>query len=102
MRNLLEHLAPAQRAELIREIESVRQHKVAISAQVVDGIRTVAVPVFDHETAAATLAFVGTTAGIPADPNSGLVAALREKRRHGFRANSATPAASRLRSAHRN
>jgi DNA-binding IclR family transcriptional regulator len=78
VRNLLEHLAPAQRAELIREIESVRQHKVAISAQVVDGIRTVAVPVFDHETVAATLAFVGTTAGIPADPNSGLVAALRE------------------------
>jgi hypothetical protein len=45
---------------------------------VVDGIRTVAVPVFDHETVAATLGFVGTTAGIPADPNSGLAAALRE------------------------
>jgi DNA-binding IclR family transcriptional regulator len=78
MRRLLEHLAPAQRAELTREIEFVRQHRVAISAQVVDGIRTVAVPVFDHETVAATLGFVGTTAGISADPNSGLVAALRE------------------------
>ena len=78
VRRLLEHLAPAQRAELTREIESVRQHGVAISAQVVDGIRTVAVPVFDHETVAATLGFVGTTAGISADPNSGLVAALRE------------------------
>ena len=62
----------------MREIESVRRHKVAISAQVVDGIRTVAVPVFDHETVAATLGFVGTTAGISGDPNSGLVAALRE------------------------
>jgi DNA-binding IclR family transcriptional regulator len=78
VRTLLEHLPPAQRAELMREIESVRQHKVAISAQVVDGIRTVAVPVFDHETVAATLAFVGTTAGIPSDPNSGLVAALQD------------------------
>lgn len=78
VRRLLEHLAPAQRAELMREIESVRRHKVAISAQVVDGIRTVAVPVFDHETVAATLGFVGTTAGISGDPNSGLVAALRE------------------------
>jgi DNA-binding IclR family transcriptional regulator len=78
VRRLLEHLAPAQRVELMREIESVRRHKVAISAQVVDGIRTVAVPVFDHETVAATLGFVGTTAGISADPNSGLVAALRE------------------------
>jgi DNA-binding IclR family transcriptional regulator len=78
VRRLLEHLAPAQRAELVREIESVRQRGVAISAQVVDGIRTVAVPVFDHEAVAATLAFVGTTAGIPADPSSGLVAALRE------------------------
>jgi hypothetical protein len=36
------------------------------------------VPVFDHETVAATLGFVGTTAGIPADPGSGLVAALQE------------------------
>jgi DNA-binding IclR family transcriptional regulator len=78
VRSLLDHLAPAQRAELMREIESVRQHGVAISAQVVDGIRTVAVPVFDHETVAATLGFVGTTAGISADPSSGLVAALRE------------------------
>jgi len=78
VRRLLEHLAPAQRAELVREIESVRQRRVAISAQVVNGIRAVAVPVFDHETVAATLGFVGTTAGISADPNSGLVALLRE------------------------
>lgn len=78
VRRLLEHFAPAQRAEVMREIESVRQRKVAISAQVVDGIRTVAVPVFDHETVAATLGFVGTTAGIPADSDSGLVAALKE------------------------
>ena len=56
----------------------MRRDSVAISAQVVDGIRTVAVPVFDHETVAATLAFVGTTAAISADPNSGMAAALRE------------------------
>jgi DNA-binding IclR family transcriptional regulator len=78
VRRLLDQLAPAQRTELVREIKSVRLHKVAISAQVVDGIRTVAVPVFDHETVAATLAFVGTTAAISADPNSGLVAGLKE------------------------
>ena len=78
MRRLLEHLTPAQRAELTRELESVRQRRVAISAQVVDGIRTAAVPVFDYETVAATLGFVGTTAAISADPNSGLVAALKE------------------------
>ncbi len=78
VRRLLDQLPPAPRAELMREVEAVRRRKVAISAQVIDGIRTVAVPVFDHETVAATLAFVGTTAAIPADPNSGLAAALRE------------------------
>lgn len=78
MRRLLDQLSPAQRAELPREIELVRQRKVAVSANVVEGIRTIAAPVFDHETVAATLAFVGTTATIPADPDSGLAAALRE------------------------
>lgn len=78
VRRLLDQLAPAPRAELLREVEEVRRRKVAISAHVVEGIRTVAVPVFDHETVPATLAFVGTTAAIPADPNSGLAAALRE------------------------
>lgn len=77
-RRLLEQLAPGPRAELMREVEAARRRKVAISAHVIEGIRTVAVPVFDHEAVAATLAFVGTTAAIPADPNSGLVAALRE------------------------
>ena len=46
-----------------------------------------AVPVFEDETAAATLAFVGTTAGIPADPKLDWSRHC-EKRRHGFRANS--------------
>ena len=78
VRRLLEPLTPAQRANLMREIEDVRRQQLAISAHVVEGIRTVAVPVFDHETVAATLGFVGTTAGISADPDSGLVAALRE------------------------
>ncbi len=78
LRRLLDQLPPAPRAELMREVEAVRRRKVAISAHVIEGIRTVAVPVFDHETVAATLAFVGTTAAIPADPNSGLAAALRE------------------------
>jgi DNA-binding IclR family transcriptional regulator len=76
---LLDQLSPAPRGELLREVESVRRTRVAINAQVVDGIRTVAVPVFDHEAAAAaTLGFVGTSASIPSDPNSGLVAALRQ------------------------
>lgn len=78
VRRLLDQLPPAARAELMREVETVRRRKVAISAHVVEGIRTVAVPVFDHETVAATLAFVGTTAAIAGDPNSGLAAALRE------------------------
>jgi DNA-binding IclR family transcriptional regulator len=78
MRRLLDQLVPAERAGLQREIEAVRRRGVAVGAQVVEGIRTVAAPVFDHETVAATLAFVGTTAAIPADPNSGLAVALRE------------------------
>ena len=75
---LADQLSPAHRAELLREIESARRSKVAISAQVVEGIRTVAVPVFDHEAVAATLGIVGTSASIPADPSSRLVAALRQ------------------------
>ena len=78
---LLDHLAPAQRAELLRaRLNPFASTRSRSAPQVVDGIHAtlLAVPVFDHETVAATLGFVGTTAGIPADPNSGLVAALRE------------------------
>lgn len=74
---LLAHLPDFHRRELERGIEEVRRSGVWINSRVAEGIRAVAVPVFDHEIICSTLALVGTLASIPADLDSGLVQALK-------------------------
>jgi DNA-binding IclR family transcriptional regulator len=78
VRDLLLHLPEGQRREFEREMEQVRRHGVWINSRVAEGIRAIAVPVFDHEVIACTLAFVGTLASIPADFDSGLVEVLKD------------------------
>ena len=77
VRELLLHLPEGQRREFEREMDQARRHGVWINSRVAEGIRAIAVPVFDHEVIACTLAFVGTLASIPADFDSGLVQALK-------------------------
>jgi DNA-binding IclR family transcriptional regulator len=76
-RRLLAQFPDSQRRELGRGIEEVRRTGAWINSRVAEGIRAVAVPVFDHEIIACTLALVGTLASIPSSLDSGLVHALK-------------------------
>jgi DNA-binding IclR family transcriptional regulator len=60
-----------------RELARLHRHRVAVNSQVVQGIRAIATPVFQNTELAASIAIVGTTAGVPEDPRSPLAAALR-------------------------
>lgn len=60
------------------ELAQVREDRVAVNSQVVDGIRAIATPVFQNTELAAAMAIVGTTAGVPEDAGSPLARALRD------------------------
>lgn len=67
----------ASRREIEAGLEAARRDGYLMSSQVAQGIRAIAVPVFDgHNDICATVALVGTVAGIPDTPNSGMVQAL--------------------------
>ena len=59
------------------DLETVRRDQLAANAVVVEGVTAVAAPVFQGEDIVATLALVGTSAGIDAEPGSAMTAALR-------------------------
>jgi DNA-binding IclR family transcriptional regulator len=75
---LLAQFPETQRREMERGIAEARKHAVYVNSQVAEGIRAVAVPVFDHELIAGTIAFVGTLSSVPADPDSGLAQLLKD------------------------
>jgi DNA-binding IclR family transcriptional regulator len=77
VRQLLAQFPEGQRREMERGIADARKNGVFVNSRVAEGIRAVAVPVFDHELIAGTIAFVGTLASVPADPDSGLAQALK-------------------------
>jgi DNA-binding IclR family transcriptional regulator len=60
------------------DLEAVRLDRLAANAVVVEGVTAVAAPVFQGEEIVATLALVGTSATIHADPGSAMAAALRD------------------------
>jgi DNA-binding IclR family transcriptional regulator len=60
------------------DLEAVRLDRLAANAVVVEGVTAVAAPVFQGEEIVATLALVGTSATIHAEPGSAMTAALRD------------------------
>lgn len=60
------------------ELASVRRHGIAVNSQVVQGVRAVAAPVFQDREITATLAIVGTTSSIAAEPESAQARAVRD------------------------
>jgi DNA-binding IclR family transcriptional regulator len=60
------------------DLEAVRLDRLAANAVVVEGVTAVAAPVFQGEEIVATLALVGTSATIHAEPGSAMAAALRD------------------------
>jgi DNA-binding IclR family transcriptional regulator len=59
------------------ELATVRRDQLAATAVVIDGVTAVAAPVFQGEEIVATMALVGTSATIDAEPGSAMTAALR-------------------------
>ncbi|MBT0772443.1 IclR family transcriptional regulator [Kineosporia sp. J2-2] len=53
------------RPELRRELDLIRTHGVSTNSPTLNGVRTLAAPVFEGETLTATLAVIGTTVRIP-------------------------------------
>jgi len=51
--------------ELRRELDLIREHGVSTNSPTVNGVRTLAAPVFEGEALTATLAVIGTTVRIP-------------------------------------
>ena len=60
------------------ELAAVRERRLAYYGAVVDGIAALASPVFQGPEVVATLAVVGTTASIDADPDASLASELRD------------------------
>lgn len=63
-------------AELRAEIETVRNAGLSLNAPAVNGVRTLAAPVFQGELIVGTLGIIGTTASVSDDPGSPLATAL--------------------------
>ncbi|MEJ3746817.1 IclR family transcriptional regulator [Actinomycetes bacterium KLBMP 9797] len=71
------HRLLRQSPELRDELAAIRAHGLSVHAPPVDGVRTIAAPVFEGGGIVATIAIVGTTVGVPAEPDSPAADALR-------------------------
>jgi DNA-binding IclR family transcriptional regulator len=74
---LLSQLPELRRRRVTEQIAAVRREGYIVSSEVIQGIRALAVPVFDSQGAVcATLAVIGTVSGIADPPPATLVLAL--------------------------
>lgn len=67
--------------EVKRDLERIRENGLSLNAPEINGVRTIAAPVFQGSTIIATMAIVGTTANIPVDIDSTIANALRQTAR---------------------
>ncbi|WDV55498.1 IclR family transcriptional regulator [Streptomyces coeruleorubidus] len=70
-----------RKSELAEELEAIRQHGLSVNSPTVNGVRTVAAPIFEGDTISGTLAIVGTTATVSDDVKSPMAQALLETAR---------------------
>ncbi|MFF7867946.1 IclR family transcriptional regulator [Streptomyces qaidamensis] len=70
-----------RKSELSEELEAIRQHGLSVNSPTVNGVRTVAAPIFEGEKISGTLAIVGTTATVSDDVKSPMAQALLETAR---------------------
>ncbi|MEU1980890.1 IclR family transcriptional regulator [Nocardia sp. NPDC019395] len=75
---VLSGLGDDQKQQLQRKLAAVAQRRIAMNQKVVQGVRTIAVPILGSDgNIRATLAVVGTTSSVPDDIESGIAQALR-------------------------
>jgi DNA-binding IclR family transcriptional regulator len=70
-----------RKSELNEELEAIRKHGLSVNSPTVNGVRTVAAPIFEGDTISGTLAIVGTTATVSDDVTSPMAQALLETAR---------------------
>ncbi|AMW14428.1 hypothetical protein A4E84_36010 [Streptomyces qaidamensis] len=70
-----------RKSELNEELEAIRKHGLSVNSPTVNGVRTVAAPIFEGDKISGTLAIVGTTATVPDDVASPMAQALLETAR---------------------
>jgi DNA-binding IclR family transcriptional regulator len=68
-------------SELTEELEAIRRDGLSVNSPAVNGVRTIAAPIFEGDTISGTLAVVGTTVSVPDDVNSPMAQALLETAR---------------------
>jgi len=64
--------------ELQKELTEIRTHGLSVNSPAINGVRTIAAPIFEGERISAAMAVVGTTVAIPDDVESAMAKALRE------------------------
>jgi DNA-binding IclR family transcriptional regulator len=67
--------------ELRDELAAIRAHGVSVNSPAVNGVRTIAAPIFEGDTIIAAMAIVGTTVSVPDDIESPMATALVETTR---------------------
>jgi DNA-binding IclR family transcriptional regulator len=67
--------------ELREELASIRAHGVSVNSPAVNGVRTIAAPIFEGDAIIAAMAIVGTTVSVPDDIESPMATALVETTR---------------------
>ncbi|KOG37184.1 IclR family transcriptional regulator [Streptomyces resistomycificus] len=70
-----------RKSELTEELDAIRQHGLSVNSPIVNGVRTVAAPIFEGDKISGTLAIVGTTATVSDDVKSEMAQALLETAR---------------------
>ncbi|MGH8862776.1 MAG: IclR family transcriptional regulator [Jatrophihabitantaceae bacterium] len=67
--------------ELRHELDSIRTHGVSVNSPAINGVRTIAAPIYEGETIIAAMAIVGTAVSVPDDVGSPMAHALVETAR---------------------
>jgi DNA-binding IclR family transcriptional regulator len=62
--------------ELRNELESIRAHGVSVNSPAINGVRTIAAPIWEGSSLIAAMAIVGTTVSVPDDVASPMANAL--------------------------
>jgi len=62
--------------ELRDELESIREHGVSVNSPAINGVRTIAAPIFDRSSIVAAMAIVGTTVSVPDSVESPMAKSL--------------------------
>jgi DNA-binding IclR family transcriptional regulator len=64
--------------EMERELESIREHGLSVNSPAINGVRTIASPIFEGGIIVAAMAIVGTTVSVPSEVDSSMAKALLE------------------------